>query len=74
MRTQGGCTGCTCTPSPQTWKKLPLRNVQKRRESSPKYVVKKNVHVPRSYDKIKTKKVGEKEDISKRKGTKIKEI
>ena len=33
-RTQGGgCTGCTCTPPPPG-KKVPLRNVQKRRESS----------------------------------------
>ena len=30
-RRQGGCTGCTCTPP---GKNVPLRNVQKRRESS----------------------------------------
>ena len=30
----GGCTGCTCTPSTLPGKKVPLRNVQKRRESS----------------------------------------
>ena len=32
---------------------------------------KKNVHVPLRYDKIKTKKVGKKEDISKRKEIKL---
>ena len=34
--------------------------------------VKKNVHVPLRYDKIKTKKVGKKEEKSKRKGLKLK--
>ena len=35
---------------------------------------KTNVHLPLRYDKIKTKKVGKKEENSKRKGLKIKEI
>ena len=57
-RTQGGeCTGCTRIPPPR--KKVQLRNVQKRGESSAQNMsAKKNVHVPLRYDKMKTKKVG----------------
>ena len=35
-------------------------------------LAKKNVHVPLRYDKIKTKKIGKKEEKSKRKGIKLK--
>ena len=31
----GGCTGCTCTPPPPPGKNVPIRNIQKRRGSSP---------------------------------------
>ena len=45
----------------QPGKKLPLRNVPKEeRKFRPNMSAKKNVHVPLRYDKIKTKKVGEK--------------
>ena len=70
---QGGCTGCMCTPPPPPGKKVPLRNVPKRRESFAQICrQKKNVHVPLRFDKIKTKKVGKKEEKSKRKGIKFK--
>ena len=48
-----------CAPLPPG-KKVPLRNVQK------------NEHVPLRYDKIKTQKVGKKEEKSKRKGIELK--
>ena len=61
---QGGCTR-------PAGNKVPLRNVQKRRESSAQICwQKKNVHVLLRYDKIKRKKVGIKEEKSKRKGIK----
>ena len=70
-RTQGGCTGCTCTTHPPPEKKVPLRNVEKGKESSTQICRQKIMHVPLRYDKIKTKKVGKKEEkISKRKGIK----
>ena len=50
---------------PLPGKKVSLRNVQKRRESSAEM----NVHVPLTYDKIKTKKVGKKEDLGKGKAS-----
>ena len=56
-------------PPPPPGKKVPLRNVQKRRESSAQiYRQKKNVHVPLRYDKMKTKKVGKNKKIVNRKG------
>ena len=58
---------------PLPGKNVPLRNVQKRRESSARICrQKKNVHVPLRYHKIKTKKLGKKEENSKRKGLKLK--
>ena len=42
------------------------------RKFRPDMSARKNVHVPLRYDKIKTKKVGKKEDISKIKGIKLK--
>ena len=66
-RIQGGCTGCTCTPS--TWEKSSAQRCPKEeRKSCPNLSAKKNVHVPLRYDKIKTKKIGKKEEKSKRKG------
>ena len=71
-RTQGGCTGCTCSPPP-TWEK---RSAQKcpreERKFRPDMLAKKNMHVPLRYDKIKTKEVGKKEENGKRKGLKLK--
>ena len=58
-------------PPPQPAKNVPLRNVQKRK-FRPDMPAKKNVHVALRYDKIKMKKVGKKEDISKRRGIKLK--
>ena len=63
------CTGCTCTPN---LKKVPLRNVQNRKESYAQICRQKRMHVPLRYDKIKTKTVRKKEEKNKRKG--IKEI
>ena len=58
-------------PPPPTWKKVPLRNVEKGKESSTQICRQKIMHVLLRYDKIKTKKVGKKEEkISKRKGIK----
>ena len=58
---------------PPNWEKS---SAQKRPKEEKKFrpdmSAKKNVHVPLRYDKIKTKKVGKKEDISKRKGEKEK--
>ena len=53
-------------------KKVPLRNVQKRREISAQICRQKSVHVPLRYHKIKTKKLGKKEENIKRKGLKLK--
>ena len=75
-RRGGGCTGCTCTPTPTppTWRKSSAQTVnpKEEREFRSDMSAKKNVHVPLRYDKTKTKKVGKKEDISKRKGIKLK--
>ena len=63
----GGCTGCTCTPPPG--KKVPLRNFQKRKESSAQICQQnKNVHVPLRYDKYKLKKSEKKKKRVKGKG------
>ena len=68
----GGCTGCTCTPPP-TWEKSSAHKCPKEvGKFRPNMSAKKNVRVPLRYDKIKTKKVGKKEEKSKRKGIKLK--
>ena len=61
-------------PPPPTWKKKFRSEMSKRGEKvPPRYVgKKKNVHVPLRYDKIKMKKVGKKEEKSKKKGIKLK--
>ena len=51
------------------WEKSSAQKCSKEeRKFRPDMWAKKNVHVPLRYDKIKTKKVGRKEDVSKRKG------
>ena len=51
---------------PSTWKKSSTQKCSKEeRKFRPDMSAKKNVHVPLRYDKIKTKKVGKKEDILK---------
>ena len=59
-------------PNP-SWKKSSAQKCPKEeRKFRPDMWSKNNVHVPLRYDKIKTKKVGKKEDISKGKGIKLK--
>ena len=54
---------------PSPGKKVPLRNVQKRKESSAQICRKnKNVHVPLRYDKVKLKKSEKKKKRVKGKG------
>ena len=67
-RTQGECTGCTCTPPPPTWEKGSAQKCPKEeRKFRPDMSAKKNVHVPFRYDKIKlTKRVGKKEEDKER--------
>ena len=55
-------------PPPPTWEKCSAQKCPKEeRKFRPDMSAKKNVHVPLRYDKIKTKKVGKKEEKSKRK-------
>ena len=68
----GGCAlGARVSP-PHLGKKVPLRNVQEERKFRQDMSARKNVRVPLRYDKIKTKKVGKKEEKSKWKGLKLK--
>ena len=61
-----------CTP-PHTWEKSSAQKCPKEeRKFRSDMSAKKNVHVPLRFDKIKTKKVGKKEEKSKRKGIKLK--
>ena len=56
-----------------TWEKSSAQKCPKEeRKFRPDMSAKKNVNVPLRYDKIKTKKVGKKEDIRRRKGIKLK--
>ena len=65
----GGSTGCTCTLPPPTWEKVPLRNVQKRRESSTQICRQKRMCTFRSdTTKSKRKRKGKKKKIVKGKG------
>ena len=61
-------------PPPPPGNKVPLRNVQEERKFHQDMSARKNVRVPLRYDKIKTKKVGKKEEKSKRKGIKLKKL
>ena len=63
-RTQGGALYSPSHLGKSSAQKCP----KEERKFRPDMSAKKNGHVPLRYDKIKTKKVGEKEDISKRKG------
>ena len=57
----------------RTLEKSSAQKCQKEaRKFRPDMLAKNNVHVPLRYDKIKTKKVKKKEDISKRKWIKLK--
>ena len=66
----GGALGARAPPPPPPEKKVPLRNVEKGKESSTQICRRKLMHGPLRYDKIKTKEVGKKEEKSKRKGIK----
>ena len=68
----GGALGARAPPHPPPGKKVPLRNVQKRRESSAQICRQKRMHILLRCDKIKTKKVGKNKKIVKKKGLKIK--
>ena len=69
---QGGALGARA-PSPPTWEKSSAQKCPKEeRNFRPDMSAKKNVHVPLRYHKIKTKKLGKKEENSKRKGLKLK--
>ena len=59
-------------PPPHLEKSSAQKRPKEERKFCPDMSSKKNVHVLLRYDKIKMKKVGEKEDISKRKGIKLK--
>ena len=62
-------------PPPPTWEKSSTQKCpNKERRFRPDTSAKKNVHVPLRYDKIKTKKLGKKEEKRKRKGIKFKKI
>ena len=68
---QGGALGARA-PLPHLGKTFRSEMSKRGEKVPPRYVGKKNVHVPLRYDKIKTKKVGKKEENSKRKGLKLK--
>ena len=65
---RGGCTGCTCTPPPHLGKSSAQKCRKEERNFRPDMSAKRNVHVPLRYHKIKTKKLGKKEENSKKKG------
>ena len=69
---RGGALGARAPPPP-TWEKSSAQKCPKEeRKFRPDMSAKTNVYVPLRYDKIKTKKVGKKEEKSKRKGVKLK--
>ena len=62
-------------PPPPTWEKSSAQKCSKdARKFRLDMLAKENVHVPLRYDKSKTKKLGGKEENSKRKRVKVKEI
>ena len=70
---KGGCTGCTCTPPPPPGKKVPLTNVQKRRESSAQICRPKRMCAFRSdTTKLKRKRLGKRRKRVKGKGLNLK--
>ena len=73
VRRRGG--GGSARAPPHLEKKFRSEMSKEERKFRPDMSSEKNVHVPLRYNKIKTKKVGKKEDISKsRKRAKTKEI
>ena len=71
----GGALGAlgARAPPPPTWEKSSAQKCPKEEKMfRPDMTAKKNVHVPLRCHKIRTKKVEKKEDISKRKGLKLK--
>ena len=59
--------------APPTWEKCSAQKCPKEeRKFRPDMSEKTNMHVPLKYDKIRTKKIGKKEERSKRKGLKLK--
>ena len=60
------------TPHPHLGESSAQKCPKEERKFRPDMSAKKNVQVPLRYDKIKTKKVGKKEENSKRKGLKLK--
>ena len=71
-RTQGGGGVHWVHVQPPTWEKsFPQKCPKEERKFRPDMSAKKNVHVPLRYDKTKTKKLGKKEENSKRNGLKL---
>ena len=64
----GGGGGALGARAPPTWEKKSAQKCPKRRKLRPDMSAKKNVHVPLRYHKIKTKKLGKKEENSKERG------
>ena len=58
-------------PPPHLGKSSAQKCPKEERKFRPDMSAKKNVHVPLRYDKIKTKKVGKKEEKSKRKAEEL---
>ena len=71
-RTQGGVHWVHVQPPPNLEKSSAKKFPIEERKFRPDMSAKKNVHAPLRYDKIKTRKVGKKEDTSERKGIKLK--
>ena len=69
---RGGALGARAPPPPNLEKSSAQKCSKEERKLRPDMAAKRKVHVPLRYDKIKTKKVGKKEDKSKRKGIKLK--
>ena len=68
-----GALGALGARAPPTWEKSSAQKCPKEeRKFRPDMSAKKKVHVPLRFDKIKTKKVGKKEENSKKKGLKLK--
>ena len=68
----GGALGARAPPSP-TWERSSVQKCPKEeRNFRPDISAKNNVHVPLRYHKIKTKKLGKKEENNERKGLKLK--
>ena len=72
-RTQGGGSALGARATPPTWKESSAQKCPKEeRNFRPDMSAKRNVHVPLRYHKIKTEKLGKKEENSKKKGLELK--